>query len=44
MEDFLNGMDEDLWRSVSVGPYCADCLEVVGHVGVDEDVITQRNK
>lgn len=44
MEDYLNNIDEDLWRSIETGPYHAYLVQVVGNVGVTEDMIAQGNK
>lgn len=44
MEDYLNGIDDDLYRSIEKGPYRVDRLQVVGMDGADEDMIAQGNK
>lgn len=44
MEDYLNGIDEDLWHSIEKGPYRADLIQVVGNVGVAKDMITPGTK
>ena len=44
MEDYLNGIDEDLWKSIENGPYRAELVKVVGNPGAAEDMIAQGNK
>lgn len=44
MEDYLNEIDDDMWKFVSVGPYQVDSLQAVGNAGVIEDVTVQENK
>ena len=31
MEGYLNGINEDLWRSIKDGPYRADVVHAVGN-------------
>lgn len=44
MEYYFNGIDEDLWRSISVRPYRVDHLQAIGNAGAREYVIVQGNK
>lgn len=44
MEDYLNGIDEDLWRSIKTGPYRVDPIQVAGNAGAAEDMSAQGNK
>lgn len=44
MEDYLNGMEIDLWRSIDKGPYRTNILEGIGSVGQNESVTTNRLK
>lgn len=44
MEDYVNCIDEDLWRLIETEPYRVDLVQAVGKVGVDEDIIVQENK
>lgn len=30
MDDYLNGIGEDLWRSIDKDPYHVDCVQAVG--------------
>ncbi|CAI9297700.1 unnamed protein product [Lactuca saligna] len=43
MEDNLNGIDVDIWRSIEKGPYHADLIQVVGNACIAEDMIAQGN-
>lgn len=33
MEDYMNGIDKDLWRSIKPQPYRSYLVEVVGDAG-----------
>ena len=44
MEDYLKGIDEDLWISIEKGPYHGDRVHAVGTAGTSEEVIVQENK
>lgn len=33
IDDYINEIDKDRWISIYVGPYCANCIEVVGTTG-----------
>ena len=44
MEDYPNGIDEDLQRSIEKGPYHADLVQAIGNDGATEDVTVQVNK
>lgn len=39
MEDYLNGIDEDLWHSIEKGPYRADLIQAAGKDDASEDMI-----
>ena len=39
MEDYLNVIDEDLWRSIRDGPFRASMVEVVGTAAHHENFI-----
>lgn len=38
MEDYLNGIDEDLWWSIRDGPYRTDNVETVGTTAENENI------
>lgn len=44
MEDYLNWIHEDLWRSIKKGPCCADLVQAIRNAGVVEDMIVHANK
>lgn len=44
MEDYLNGNNKDLWRSIETGPYYADLFQAIGNTRTAEDMIAQGNK
>ncbi|CAI9284554.1 unnamed protein product [Lactuca saligna] len=44
MEDYLNNISEDIWRSIETRPYHVELVQVVGNVGGDEDMVTKGNK
>ena len=44
MEDYLNGIDEDLMRSIKRGPFSQYMLVTVGTSATSEDVIIRRSK
>lgn len=44
MEDYLNRIDEDLWRLIQKGPYRGDQLQAVSIADNAEEVIAQGNK
>lgn len=39
MEDYLNGMDENLMRSINKGPFFLEMLVNIGTVATAEDMI-----
>lgn len=41
-EDYLNGIDEDLWRSINVGPYCFDNTHALV-ISETDNIIAQGN-
>ena len=43
MNDYLNGIDEGLWRSIDKDPFREDRVQVVGIVGQNEDMIALGN-
>lgn len=44
MEDYLNSIDEDLWRSFEKGSFRLDLVQAVGTVAASEYRISQWNK
>lgn len=44
MEDYQNGINEDLQRSIEKGPYRASTAESVGSTTQNESVIMDRKK
>lgn len=44
MEDYLNVIDEDLWRSIRDGPFRASMVEVVGTAAHHENFIVTWRK
>lgn len=44
MEDYLNGIDEDIWRPIRDGPFCATTVDLVGTTTQNENIIVTRLK
>lgn len=44
MEDYLNGIDEDLWRSIDKGPQREDPVQVVGNAKAAGYMVALANK
>lgn len=44
MEAYLNGIDEDLRRSINKGPFLPEMLVNLGATTTNDDMITQGNK
>ena len=44
MEDYLNGIDEDLMRPINKGPFLPEMLVTLGIVAMNDDMISQGNK
>lgn len=40
MEDYLNGIDKDLWRSIDKGPYRVDRVQAMGIAAQSKDMTT----
>ncbi|CAI9282803.1 unnamed protein product [Lactuca saligna] len=43
MEDYLNGIDENMWKSIKEVNYRKDLVENVGSVGTDANMVSQAN-
>lgn len=44
MDDYLKGIDEDLWKSIDKGPYHDDLVQAIGNVGAAENMVAHGNK
>ncbi|CAI9292979.1 unnamed protein product [Lactuca saligna] len=43
MEDYLNGIDKNMWKSIKDGNYREYLVENIGTVGTDVDMVTRAN-
>lgn len=43
MEDYLNGIDKDLWRSIEKGRYHEDHIQAVGTAATAKDMVAHAN-
>lgn len=44
MENYLSGIDENIWRSIRYCSYDADRLQAIGTFGTTEEMIARGSK